>query len=198
MNLLFLHGWGFDASVWDGLRRALAPLETITWDRGYFGQPITAPVTGPTIAIGHSLGSLILASKLPPGCIGLIAINGFDRFVGDGAVPLRVIDRMRYRFGDAPGEVLNAFRARAGAVAVDGKIDRERLADDLDLLATGDVRGAARPRLVLQGDEDPILPPEMREAVFCGAPRATLAGAGHLLPLTHPDWCAAQIRAVLP
>ncbi len=197
MRLLFVHGWGFDASLWDGLRRALAPLESIVWDRGYFGRPQTPPIDAPLLAIGHSLGSLILAADPPPGCIGLIAINGFDRFAGDGAVPRRVTDRMRRRFAAAPAEVLDAFRTRCGGVRFEGAMDEPRLSDDLDRLATADARGAARPLLVLHGGADPILPPEMRAMVFAGAPRATLPAAGHLLPLTHPDWCAARIRAVL-
>ncbi|WP_442679905.1 alpha/beta fold hydrolase [Sphingomonas sp. ASY06-1R] len=198
MKLLFLHGWGFDARLWDGVRQALAPLATIAWDRGYFERPQAEPVDGPLIAIGHSLGSLILSCAPPPGCIGLIAINGFDRFAGDGAVPRRVVDRMRHRFADAPGEVLDAFRIRSGAAPAEDPIDAARLAADLDLLATGDARDGERPRLILHGGDDPILPPEMRATLFGGAPAQTLAGAAHLLPLTHPDWCAAQIRAVLP
>lgn len=198
MKLLFLHGWGFDAALWDGVRAALAPIETIAWDRGYLGLPHDEPVDGPVLAIGHSLGSLILAADPPPGCVGLVAINGFDRFVGDDLVPRRVIDRMRRRFAEAPGEVLDAFRARCGAIAAEGPIDERRLADDLDLLATGDVREAPLPLLVLHGGADPILPPDAHAGLFPGAPRETLAGAGHLLPLTHPDWCAPRIRSVLP
>lgn len=198
MRLLFLHGWGFDASLWDGVRRALAPLPSFTWDRGYFGPPCEEPAGAPIVAIGHSLGSLILAAAPPPGCIGLIAINGFDRFAGDGAVPRRVIDRMRRRFGEAPAEVLNAFRARCGGAPFDGAIEGQRLAHDLDRLATADARDAARPLLVLHGGADQILPPEMRAAVFADAPRETLADGGHLLPLTHPEWCATLIRTVLP
>ena len=198
MRLLFLHGWGFDASLWNELRRALAPLASVAWERGYFGRPQAEPIGGPFLVIGHSLGSLILAADPPPGCAGLIAVNGFDRFAGDGAVPRRVIDRMRHRFADAPAEVLDAFRARCGAPRADGTMNERRLADDLDLLATGDVRSAARPRLVLHGGADPILPPAVRNMLFAGAPHQTLAEAGHLLPLTHPDWCAARIRAVLP
>jgi len=198
VRLLFLHGWGFDASLWDRLRRELAPLPSSVWDRGYFGRARREPVAGPVLAIGHSLGSLILAADPPPGCVGLVAINGFDRFSGDGAVPGRVIDRMRRRLATAPREVLDAFRIRCGAALFEGAIDERSLADDLDLLAAGDARGTARPLQVLHGAADPILPTEMRTAVFAGAPRETASGGGHLLPLTHPDWCAAMIRTVLP
>lgn len=198
MRLLFLHGWGFDASLWDGVRRLLAPIESVAWDRGYFGAPDARPVAGPLLAVGHSLGSLILAADPPPGCVGLIAINGFDRFVGENAVAPQVLGRMQRRFGEAPGEVLDAFRARCGAPVHGRVIDESTLAADLDRLATADARGTAVPKLVLHGGADPILSPAMREAVFAGAPREELPGAGHLLPLTHPDWCAAQIRGLLP
>jgi pimeloyl-[acyl-carrier protein] methyl ester esterase len=243
VKLLFLHGWGFDASLWDGLRRALAPIESIAWDRGYFGRPNEEPADGPILAIGHSLGSQILAADPPPGCIGLIAINGFDRFTGEGAVPRRAVDRMRSRFTEAPREVLDAFRMRCGAEAVENVLDERRLDDDLERLATGErgdiahplrgpislqtppfqrrgkgwfsVEGGSMPSstlsglrlrgesfghadarthpnpslereglgsslLVLHGGADPILPPEMRAAVFAGAPRHTLAEGGHL------------------
>ncbi len=198
MKLLLLHGWGLDASLWDGLRRALAPLESVAWDRGYFGRPREQAIDEPVLAVGHSLGSLLLAAHPPPGGIGLIAINGFDRFAGDDAVPPRVTDRMRQRFAEAPHEVLDAFRARCGAAPFAGPIDVQRLADDLELLGTADATGVARPLLVLHGGADPILPSGMRAAVFAGARRETLADAGHLLPLTHPDWCADRIREALP
>jgi pimeloyl-[acyl-carrier protein] methyl ester esterase len=67
----------------------------------------------------------------------------------------------------------------------------------LSLLATH--RAAVRPRriLSLQGGMDPILPICLRDEVFPGAVRAACDEAGHLLPLTHAAWCAAQIEAFL-
>jgi len=197
MKLLLLHGWGFDASIWDAMRAALAPIETLAWDQGYFGARHHARVAAPFIAVGHSLGSLLLAADPPAGCVGIIAINGFDRFAGEGLVATRLLDRMRARFADAPRAVLDDFRLRAGSGAHAGTIRADRLAADLDRLATMDARDGMTPRLVLHGGGDPILPAAMCEQVFAGAPRLTLAEAGHLLPVTHPGWCAARIREVL-
>jgi len=197
MRLLFLHGWGFDASIWHGVRAALAPIETCAWDRGYFGAASQPDPGGPSIAIGHSLGSLLFAVAPPPGCVGFVAINGFDRFTGEGRVAPRLLDRMRARFAEAPDAVLDDFRLRAGGGAHQGTLVRECLAADLDRLATIDGRDGMMPQLVLQGGEDPILPAGMRDDVFAGTPRMTLAGAGHLLPVSHPDWCAARIRELL-
>lgn len=196
MKLILLHGWGFDATLWDGVRAALPEFETIAWDRGYFGEPSAEAVTGPCIAIGHSLGAMLLAGAMQESCVGLIAINGFDRFAGEGAVPPRVVERMRRRFGEAPMEVLADFHTRCGGEPPPAIRDEAALAADLALLAEADRRGMVRvPTLVLHGAADPLLPAPMRDGVFAGAPCETLQAAGHLLPLTHPGWCATRIRA---
>jgi pimeloyl-[acyl-carrier protein] methyl ester esterase len=196
VKLLFLHGWGLDASLWDGVCAALGEWDGIRWDRGYFGAAERTMPEGPVIAIGHSLGALMLAVSPPPGTIALIAVNGFDRFAGEGAVAPRVVERMRKRFDAAPGEVLGDFRARIGAPPAPPIADAGALAEDLGRLAEADARDVARSRtLVLHGADDPLLPAAMRDGVFAGASRETLAGAGHLLPLTHPTWVAERIRA---
>ncbi|WBO23303.1 alpha/beta fold hydrolase [Sphingomonas abietis] len=193
-RLVMLHGWGLDAALWDGVRAALPDYETWAVDRGYFGAPADRPPDGPFVAVGHSLGALMMADL--PAAIGHIAINGFDRFAGDDAVPPRVVERMRRRFAEHPAAVLADFRLRIGADAAPQSIDAARLATDLQILAEADRRAASRPRtLVLHGGMDPLLPAAMRETVFAGAPRDTVADGGHLLPLTHPTWCADRIRA---
>lgn len=197
MKLLFLHGWGFDSALWDGLRAALASFETIVWDRGYFGDVAHESVDHPFIAVGHSLGSLLLANTLPPECAGFIAINGFDRFTGEGLVEARVLDRMLSRFAVSPREVLDQFRRRVGGSRHLGPIDVRRLGADLEQLKSLDARGAHMPDLVLNGGQDEILPPSMREMAFAGANRVTLPQGGHLLPVSHPLWCADRIREVL-
>jgi pimeloyl-[acyl-carrier protein] methyl ester esterase len=194
VRLLFLHGWGLDASLWDDTRAALPGFETMAWDRGYFGPPMTDLPSEPFIAVGHSLGAMLLAGM--PRTAGLIAVNGFDRFAGEGAVSPRVVERMRKRFAEDPAEVLADFRMRIGAPRATNNLEPKALATDLTILADTDARGSQGSRtLVLHGGADPLLPEAMREAVFAGAPRETLAEAGHLLPLTHPAWVADRIRA---
>lgn len=193
-TLLMLHGWGLDAALWDGLRAALPDFATVAWDRGYFGAVTAERPAGPVVAVGHSLGALLLAGV--PDLAGLVAINGFDRFAGEGAVAPRVIGRMRRRFAVAPMETLAAFRVRIGAPPPPAFFDKAALAADLDRLATGDARGVALPRmLVLHGTDDPLLTAGMRDTVFAGATRETIAGGGHMLPLSHAGWCADRIRA---
>ena len=195
-TLLMLHGWGFDAQLWDPLADALADYPIIRWDRGYFGALSEQAVAAPLIGIGHSLGAMLLAERLPEGT-PLIAINGFDHFTGPDAVPSRIVERMRTRFAETPREVLIDFRARCGAASVAGPICEERLAADLTLLATGRVASRRDKLLVLNGSADPILPPILRDTAFPGNMRAEQPEAGHLLPLTHPGWCAERIEAFL-
>lgn len=195
-TLLFLHGWGFDASIWAPLRAAMPEFDAVMWDRGYFDTATAPEIDGPVLAIGHSLGALLLALGAPKLSIGLVAINGFDRFAGDEAVPTRVIERMRKRFAEAPAEVLADFRTRCGANGAPKSFDTAALAADLTLLAEADARGVfPAPTLALHGADDPILNSQMRGLVFAGAVRETFPEAGHLLPLTHSGWCADRIRA---
>jgi pimeloyl-[acyl-carrier protein] methyl ester esterase len=228
-TLLLLHGWGFDATLWDGLRAALPDYAAVAWDRGYFGAPSAPVVAGPVLTIGHSLGALLFALDPLPDWVGLVAINGFDRFTGKDAVPPRVVERMRMRFAETPREVLTDFRTRCGTGEPPASLDTERLAADLALLAEADARSAVLPpTLVLHGADDPILPATLRIQAFCSPAAAgvqnrpqairpivahlpqagprplpgkrtvesvVLDGAGHLLPLTHPEWCADRIQA---
>lgn len=202
-GFFFVHGWGFDAGIWRGVHAALGQPRALFADRGYFGEPVWPQVEGPVIAVGHSLGALHLLRDPPRGCAGLVAVNGFDRFAAnkeDSAVPRRVVERMIARFNDDPVAVLADFRTRAGTdTPAPGNMAHARLLADLGLLRDADERaGAAKlkcPVLVLHGDADAILPLAMRDAVFAGAERRTLAGQGHLLPWHAAEWCARQIGA---
>lgn len=206
-SLLFIHGWGFDRTIWDPLRAFLSGLDSLASDRGYFGEPFSPEPAGPVLVVGHSLGALLALREPPPGCVGLVAINGFDTFADRPdapGVPVRTIDRMIDKFGAAPAEVVGEFRRRCGSEARFAEIDPGLLGQDLLLLRECDERdrsaGWHLPLLSLQGDEDPILPPALRSAAFAGAPQFSIQscpGGGHLLPLSHGTWCAAHIAALV-
>lgn len=187
-----LHGWGFDARVWDALAPLLAG-ELVRMDRGYFGHRVDGPVDAdrPDLVVGHSLGAMLLARRWPD--VPLVAINGFDRFCGVDAVAPRVLERMAKRFDQTPAKVLDDFRAGIGADPAPAIVSRERLREDLTLLADQTAAPAHRaPVLALQAGDDPLLPPALREAAFGGG-AVVCPDGGHLLPLTRPEWCAARI-----
>jgi pimeloyl-[acyl-carrier protein] methyl ester esterase len=212
-TLLFVHGWAFDGSVWDGVRARLAALGD--WphavaDAGYFAAAVEPSVTGPVVAIGHSYGTMRLLAHPPADCLGLIAVNGFTRFAEAAdfpqGVPGRLLDRMLAKLRARPSEVVNDFRARCGAGPVEVESMEslgptgprlEPLERDLRALRADDRRVTlAESRLALlalAGDTDPIVPAAMTHTLFEGTRTLWRAGAGHLLPLTDPDWCAERI-----
>ncbi|MCX7863855.1 MAG: alpha/beta hydrolase [Novosphingobium sp.] len=205
MKLLFVHGWGFDSSIWEKL--ACTFPDHACWERGYFGASSEPVIAEPFLAVTHSFGTMRLLLSANRFCRGIVAINGFDRFSeaeGFPGVPLRVIDRMIRRFRIQPAAVLVAFRASCGAQTSFGQPDRERLEADLLTLREGDCRRQAAlsgvPILSLQGGRDAILPAAMRQAVFAGAgncERLTLEAAGHLLPLEDAGSCQKAIIAFM-
>lgn len=207
MKLLFVHGWGFDASLWDALRARLPRHEALVWDRGYFGRPAAPACEEDHVAVAHSLGAMHVLAGETRRCRGLVAINGFDRFTTAPDVPgvaTRVVERMIARFADAPEAVLGEFRQRCGAGTETAPLAAEPLAEDLRLLRDGDCRVEAAsfpaPILSLQGARDPILPAAMRAQAFASAHRIDRdehPREGHLLPMTDPDYCARQIERFL-
>jgi pimeloyl-[acyl-carrier protein] methyl ester esterase len=203
VKLLFVHGWGFDNSIWAGLAGRFP--DSDMWDRGYFGEDSEPVITGSFVAVTHSFGTMRLLASLPSACRGIVAINGFDRFCEDEGFPgvqRRVLDRMIARFASDPGEVLRDFRRRCGSIAPVGPFGPARLREDLLALREGDCRDqlarSGIPVLSLQGGQDPIVPVAMREAVFAAAgscERVTIESGGHLLPTQETAPCAKAISA---
>lgn len=206
-SVVLVHGWGYDAGVWDALRARLDPaLRVATLDWGFFGAPATVPPAPsfpePVIAVGHSLGALwwLVQADIP--WRRLLCINGFPRFTEAAdyapAVAPRVLARMQAQFAHAPAAVLADFHARCGGHAPAGAPDVERLAAGLAALADWDGRAALAARradvFALAGTGDPIVPAAMSALAFSGGHLATVDAQGHLLPLTHAGLCAQWIE----
>lgn len=209
LRLVFVHGWAFDAGVWQGLRAALDDFDTATVDLGFFGPPSgpVMPPDRPVIVIGHSLGALWLLKTRPFPWVGMVSINGFPRFVeGEGyepAVHPRILERMIRRFQADPAGITEEFRNRCGVFGPlpDGPLP-DPLLHGLNWLRDWDARDTARPDdppvLSLSGGEDPVLPLGMDEhcfRAFADVRIERLSRGGHLLPVTDPEWCASRIRA---
>jgi len=203
LTLLFLHGWGFDSAIWREVAARLDRFAHAYGDRGYFAAPAAPAGRGPVLAVTHSFGAMRLLAAPPKEVRGLIAINGFDCFAardGFAGVPTRLLDRMIARFELEPEATLAEFRQRCGADEPAPAIAGPALGDDLHTLRNDDRRGEAAafaaPVVSLQGAADPILPPEMRAAVFSACAdvsRISVPDGGHLLPMTHPEICADAV-----
>ena len=200
MRIALLHGWGFDGSLWDAVIPLLDGLTCRADDRGYFGGSVDC---GPAdLAVTHSLGTVRALIAPPLGCRAVLAINGFDCFTARPGFPAgvapRVVDRMLARLDRDPQATLAEFRTRCGAQPSPALADAAALRADLVLLREGDARGLWQgPLALLDGAADPIVAPTHQADCFADRPdvaRQSLAGHGHLLPLTAPAACAEAIR----
>ncbi len=212
MRLVFVHGWGFDASFWDALLPKLDPAlgEFKVAEMGFFGGTPNYPECGGgDVLIGHSLGFLrgIAVAKKPR---AWIAVNGFVRFaaekgVKECCVSLTALKDMRRKLErDAPS-VLAAFHASVGGDIPLGEPNVPALAEGLDILRDGDIKALLKtttcPSLVLAGTHDPLVPLEASLAIGRAAAGTTATvffeDGGHVLPLSHADRCAAEINRFL-
>lgn len=207
-TVVFVHGWGYDAGIWDDVRARLDPaLSVETLDLGYFGQPKVGAGGTADLAVGHSLGTLWWLTQHDIPWRRLLAVNGFPRFTAaddfPGVAP-RVLERMRKQFARDPAAVLADFHTRCGAPGPSAHASLAPLADGLAQLAGRDGRATLAARAgdirALAGSDDPIVPRAMSEAAFAALPAGHLewvTAPGHCLPLTHPGLCAQRIVQML-
>jgi pimeloyl-[acyl-carrier protein] methyl ester esterase len=199
MIALFLHGWGFDRTMWEPLSALLGGFEQAFDDRGYFGEPLDPAPGGRVLAITHSFGTMRLLARPPAGLFGIVAINGFSHFAegpaGAGVAPL-LVERMIRRFDRDSQATVDRFRCECGAAVSASALDTGKLRGDLVLLATMTAPVPPVPLLSLEGAGDHLLDGATRAAQFAGArlERRIHPDAGHLLPCEDPAWCADAIR----
>ncbi|OAN42924.1 hydrolase [Paramagnetospirillum marisnigri] len=200
--LLCVHGWGFDAGFWDPLLDRLPDFSAERVDLGFYGRPHRPEVKRPLV-VAHSMGLAWALANIPRPWAGVLAINAFPRFTRAQhfieGVPPRMVDRMIDRFETEPAEVLRDFLVRCGVDAPEtSALEAEPLAQALAWLGKCDERTSylmlSCPRQALAGLSDPIVPKEMSIASFPVDELVLVEGAGHLLPLTHPDWVASRVR----
>ncbi|GAA0529319.1 pimeloyl-[acyl-carrier protein] methyl ester esterase [Rhizomicrobium palustre] len=200
MRLVFVHGWGFDASFWDDLAGALPEFDAARVELGFLGREFSLPTFSPDdVLIGHSLGFLWGATQYQ-GWSRMIAINAFAEFSGEMGVASASLRAMRTSLKRDPQKTLANFYASLNGPQVPREFQAERLAEGLAWLQDwrlGEKPGV--PSLVLSGAKDPLLPARATThlAEMLDAPARLHETGGHLLPLSDPKWCAAAIRAFL-
>ncbi|PKO83303.1 MAG: alpha/beta hydrolase [Betaproteobacteria bacterium HGW-Betaproteobacteria-11] len=213
-TIQLLHGWGYDATLWDAVVARLAGQRIETLELGYFDKKKSALAARRDkareeawIAVGHSLGALWWLAEEDAGWDALVIIGGFPRFTSTAdfpaGVPPRVLERMRRRFAENPAAVLDDFRRTCGAPGPMLPADLRPLAEGLDYLAQADGRARLAQRAddihLLASRDDAIVPLAMSETAFAGLPggqRHVCDDGGHALPFTRPEDCARLILDV--
>ncbi len=183
---------------------------------------LAAQIGRPSLLIGHSFGGTLAlrqALEAPETVRGLVLIEpvlfaaarntpAFADHV-DGETPLReafhrgdLAEAGRIFFalnGDEAGWHAMPAPARAVMIRQMAMIDATHpvlMEDSAGLLVPGRMAAFDKPVLVLAGAVSPPIFPAAARAVAAGLPRAefaTVSGAGHMAPITHPDATAAII-----
>jgi len=201
MKLVFIHGWGLDAHLWDGVLALLPNVKTEIIERGFFGAARhTINSEEPAVLIGHSLG-LIHGFNLRQNWISWVAVNSFPRFITTdhlpGCVAAGVVRDMRQRLSRDPHKTLTDFHQRIGATPPSGIPDIDELRSGLDELQSGDIAdiSAPKPGLILASCYDPLVPAVASAALAQNHQQKIVwhESDSHVLPQSKADWCAHHI-----
>jgi pimeloyl-[acyl-carrier protein] methyl ester esterase len=200
MHFVLVHGWGFNASIWEPFTARLGENEVTLLDLGFVdGDQNPGPQGWPdeAIAIGHSLGVLWLLKHGGGRFRGLVSIQGFDRYCPH-APKSRVVALKRGIERD-PAETMKAFWQSCGvpSFAPASAINVERLREGLDWLIQWNAEDAKKslgcPLLSLATRDDVIVPPAMTETIWGKENVVWLPEGGHALPCKFPKWCATHV-----
>ncbi|MEM6604041.1 MAG: hypothetical protein AAF621_08320 [Pseudomonadota bacterium] len=117
MNLLFFHGWSYDAEFFTDLADTIAVKNSLFYNRGYYA-PKNCPELHKdieNIAITHSMGLYFLFADYDADQFAkIIIINGFSDF--SQMVSRRALRRMMDGLGQNPQKILQDFSENAGDI----------------------------------------------------------------------------------
>ena len=197
-DVIFIHGWGFDGSVWEKLIPLLPGIRPHYIELGFADaeRAVTTIRQDHAIVIGHSLGVLWYLKNHPSSAKALISIAGFDCFTT--VVGNRVLRAMKAKLGKCAEDLLQDFWAQCGVNEPGLKqFDVQRLDDGLGWLqkwnCEPELQNLNCPKLALAAQDDQIVAIEKSRAIWGGDLCETETG-GHVLPLTKPEWCAEKIQ----
>lgn len=177
-------------------------------------------VSQPSVWIGHSLGgiaALHLAARRPACCAALVVLASNARSDGAQGAQMRARQNAALERGGMVAllhqQLAVAYGIRDDDPLLDDllaqaiRIGADRFRHQLRYAAErpGLLRAASvlsMPVLALSGSDDPLCPPACGEEVIALSTsilsrHKVLPGAGHLLPLQAPGWCAHHIRHFL-
>ena len=208
MKLVFVHGWGFDAKIWDGIASHFKDMEVSRIDLGFLGEPSggevsgdSAQISGDAVVIGHSLGAMWALKNMTEPPRGFISICGFDRF--SPPVERKLLTMMKRGMAQKPDVQLNHFWRNCGIAPYSApqNINPQALAKGLDWLMNWDARMEFAqlqcPCHTMAAKDDQVLPFALSCKIWGEDYVQWSEEGGHALPLTRPKWCADHVRGFL-
>lgn len=207
-QLLFIHGWGMNSTIWQTTIEKLQGVSCKTIDLGFVKGGQTQTIENkPTVVITHSLGTLyflkaVLGKELSTENIkALIVIAGFTDFTS--FTPIETIKKMQEGVRANPAAQMSLFWRRAGCknVAPSEALNPEKLNEGLEWLATWNAAHEAKalqcPKLILASKSDKIVPASAIEEQWQSENIIWNETASHCLQLSEPDFCAGEIKQFL-
>ena len=205
--LLLVHGWGCDATIWDGLRAALDGFETLAVERGYLGAcPALADGAG-----RRDRGRPFGRAARPPGGPAARLLPAWWRSTASPASRRLPTSRpgrrdacwsaWRAGWRSIPTDAAGVPRPLRPAAAARPLVRAGR--HGMTACATGwpawRRRTAARRRkrlrlLALAADGRPDRHPSHDPRLLRRGRHRWHPGDSHVLPLADPSWCAGQLR----
>lgn len=203
MDIVFVHGWGFHGGIWAPVSDRLSRQAHGLVDLGFVRDGPKGIGTWPdnAVYVCHSFGLVWLLKHGPKRMRGLVSIAGFDCFAAHG--DMTAVKEMKAGLERNPVAQLRLFWRACGLERPiePATPDPATLKAGLDWLATWDARderaALACPVLALASADDAIVPSAMSRAIWEGEDVRLSPTGGHALPLTRPDWCAAEIKRFL-
>ena len=192
----FIHGWGMDSGIWDKLAKYFPSEQSHFVDLWFIGAEHTPP-NNPSIYITHSLGTLWALKYHTPNINALIAINSFTNFTN--FVDERILLTMQKQLRRNPQALMNEFWQNIGLEnPLDQNLNIDKLREGLDWLINWNEKAELNaPILSLAGKQDSLLPITQTKKEWAGTNLEVKEDGGHILPLSHPEWCADKIKGFL-
>jgi len=211
-DIVFVHGWGEDSRIWEGITEHLPGFNHHFIDLGFIGEEsdsdyeIVIPEVKSPMYVTHSLGTTWVLNNIPLKQISaLVAINGFGRFADFASnETLKIMSKSLQRNIFLQMEMFwkNCNFPENMRQTYKHELRMRELSQGLSWLSSWDkseklqdLKTKGVPVLSLGGEKDLILPPEIMRAHWNGLGCNVVMNeqAGHALPITHPKWCAQEI-----
>lgn len=203
MQLIFIHGWGTNSTIWQNTINHLNDHECVTIDLGFIkgGYNQTWDSTQPTILIGHSLGALwsLKQGQIKPEAF--ISIGGFTNFLS--FTPIETIKKMQEGISSKPAAQMASFWRNAGCKNFAPASDLNKIALHEGLNCLAEWRGEEElkklkcPKLILATKADKIVPKEATQSQWPDEAITWHETAPHCIQLTEAEWVASQIKQLI-
>ena len=207
-NLVFVHGWAFDANFWTPLQSRIEAIykdqiSVTIADLGFLQDTQNIPFAQDAVYITHSLGTMWALKKRHESIKALIAINGFTQF--SEFVGKNVLRAMKMRLNKTPHEQIGDFQKLCGLKNnIDiTNINTPRLNEGLEWLehwaCSKELKALNVPVKVLAGEHDRICALSNMDKHWAeqGHNIELCPKGDHILPISQTQWCTEQIEAFL-